>query len=218
MTENKIWHCIQIFLLETIRMNYYLIFCLGGRVVVRGCSQYLQRVREGDKLLYNKTCVREPPSKLTLNSVWCGKSCLSYKGTCHVILLAKLHDMYLYKTTIFPHQPLRSISKVAVLHRFYCIFCFCTVIKGVDKSGYQVNIFLFQHENICCGYSLEVPCQGTSNKYPQHIFCWEIRKILYQYFWIGKSILSRAMPSLLLPLSSTISLLSSASSSIHFLP
>ena len=24
---------------------------------------------------------------------------LSYKDTCHVILLAKLHDMYLYKTT-----------------------------------------------------------------------------------------------------------------------
>ena len=30
---------------------------------------------------------------------------LSYKGTCHVILLAKLHDMYLYKTATFPHQP-----------------------------------------------------------------------------------------------------------------
>ena len=69
---------------------------------------------------YSKTCVREPPSRLTLNSVWCGKSCLSYKGTCHVILLAKLHDMYHYKTTIFPDQPLRPISKVAVLHRFYC--------------------------------------------------------------------------------------------------
>ena len=70
---------------------------------------------------YSKTCVREPPSRLTLNSGWCGKSCLSYKGTCHVILLAKLHDMYLYKTTTFPHEPLRSISKVAVLHRFYCM-------------------------------------------------------------------------------------------------
>ena len=46
---------------------------------------------------------------------------LSYKGTCHVILLAKLHDMYLYKTTTFPHQPLRSVSKVSVLHRFFCI-------------------------------------------------------------------------------------------------
>ena len=30
------------------------------------------------------------------------KNGLSYKGTCHVILLAKLHDMYLYKTTTSP--------------------------------------------------------------------------------------------------------------------
>ena len=69
---------------------------------------------------YSKTCVREPPLRLTLNSGWCGKVLCLYKGTCHVILLAKLHDMYLYKTTTFPHQPLRSISKVALLHRFYC--------------------------------------------------------------------------------------------------
>ena len=34
-------------------------------------------------------------------------------------MLAKLHDMYLYKTTTFPHQPLKSSSKVAVLHRRY---------------------------------------------------------------------------------------------------
>ena len=25
-------------------------------------------------------------------------------------------------------------------------------------------------KNICCGYSLEVPWQGTSNEYPQHVF------------------------------------------------
>ena len=78
---------------------------------------------------YSKTCVREPPSRLTLNSGWCGKSCLSYKGKCHVILLAKLHDMYLYKTTTFPHQPLKSISKVAVLHRFYCTCFTLTTIQ-----------------------------------------------------------------------------------------
>ena len=45
---------------------------------------------------------------------------LSCKGTCHVILQAKLHDMYLYKTVTFPHQPLKSVSKVALLHRFHC--------------------------------------------------------------------------------------------------
>ena len=47
---------------------------------------------------------------------------LSYKRTCHVILLAKLHDMYLYKTDNFFHinHYLKSVSKVALLHRFYC--------------------------------------------------------------------------------------------------
>ena len=28
-----------------------------------------------------------------------------------------------------------------------------------------------------CVYSLELPCQGTSYEYPQHVFCGEIRKI-----------------------------------------
>ena len=35
---------------------------------------------------------------------------------------------------------------------------------------------LFLHENICCGYSLEVPQWGTSNEYPQHMFSWKNKK------------------------------------------
>ena len=71
-------------------------------------------------LEYGKTCVRQPPLKLTL--VVDVERWLSYKGTCHVILLAKLHDMYLYKTDNFFHinHYLKSVSKVALLHRFYC--------------------------------------------------------------------------------------------------
>ena len=70
---------------------------------------------------YSKTCVRQPPLKLTL--VVDEERWLSYKGTCHVILLAKLHDMYLCKTDNFFHiyHYLKSVSKVALLHRFYCI-------------------------------------------------------------------------------------------------
>ena len=70
--------------------------------------------------VYSKTCVRQPPLKLTL--VVDVERWLSYKGTCHVILLAKLHDMYLYKTDNFFHiiHYLKSVSKVALLHRFYC--------------------------------------------------------------------------------------------------
>ena len=69
---------------------------------------------------YSKTCVREPPLRLTL--VTDVEKWLSYKGTCHVILLAKLHDMYLYKTDNFLHinHYLKSVSKVALLHRVHC--------------------------------------------------------------------------------------------------
>ena len=32
-----------------------------------------------------------------------------------------------------------------------------TINTGLEKSGYQVNIFLFLHEKLCCRYSLEAP-------------------------------------------------------------
>ena len=37
-------------------------------------------------------------------------------------------------------------------------------------------IFLFLHENICCGYSLEATYWGTYNEYHNICFCGEIRK------------------------------------------
>ena len=38
--------------------------------------------------------------------------------------------------------------------------------------------FLFLHQNIYCGYTLEVPQQGTSNVYSQHMFwCKNKKKI-----------------------------------------
>ena len=113
--------------------------------------------------IYSKTCVRQPPLKFTLVvdverwlsykgtchvilpaklhdmylyktenffpiNKWWGilvvdvERWLSYKGTCHVILPEKLHDMYLYKTeNFFPiNNYLKSVSKVALLHRFCC--------------------------------------------------------------------------------------------------
>ena len=41
--------------------------------------------------------------------------------------------------------------------------------------------FLFLHENICCGYSLEAPHRGASNEYPQHIFLWRNKKKFTRY-------------------------------------
>ena len=72
---------------------------------------------------------------------------LSYKGTCHVILLAKLHDMYLYKTDNFfnINDYLKSVSKVALLHRFHCtinyhnFLCWSVIPLILSTDGLQTN-------------------------------------------------------------------------------
>ena len=70
----------------------------------------------------------------------------------------------------FPHFSIRHIYVVGTHLRFshwgdteYPHFALD------DKRGYPENIFLFLHENICCGYSLEATQQGPSNEYPQYI-------------------------------------------------
>ena len=42
---------------------------------------------------------------------------------------------------------------------------------------------LFLDENICCGYSLEAPCRGASNEYPQHMFLLRNKKDI-SIFWM----------------------------------
>ena len=48
-----------------------------------------------------------------------------------------------------------------------------------------LKYFLSVIENICCGYSLEAPWQGTSIEYPQHMFSWRNKK-KYQNFSVEK--------------------------------
>ena len=45
----------------------------------------------------------------------------------------------------------------------------------IEKLGFTgcTLFFLFLLKNIDCGYSLELPCQGSSNEYPQSMF-WEV--------------------------------------------
>ena len=45
------------------------------------------------------------------------------------------------------------------------------------------NIFLISAQNIDCGYSLEPPCRGGSNEYPQPIFWAGIWKIPEFFIW-----------------------------------
>ena len=57
-------------------------------------------------------------------------------------------------------------------------------IIALDKMFFFFNpkvliFFLFLHENICCGYSLEASHWGTSNEYPQYMFSWRNNKNIY---------------------------------------
>ena len=45
-------------------------------------------------------------------------------------------------------------------------------------------IFLIFAQNIDCGYSLEPPCRGGSNKYPQSMFWAKVWKISEFFFLI----------------------------------
>ena len=105
--------------------------------------------------MYSKTCVRQPPLKLTL--VVDVERWLSNKGTCHVISLAKLNDMYLYKTHNFFHinHYSKSVSKVALLHRFYCSYNLTELVPQVSTC-----LYLF-----VCLYNLIVTWTKTHEEY-----------------------------------------------------
>ena len=64
--------------------------------------------------------------------------------------------------------------------------------KLLDRAYYFqpkcCDISLFLNKNVCCGYSLEAPCQGASNVYHNISFHVEIRKV---FIWIP--LLSRAL-------------------------
>ena len=78
--------------------------------------------------------------------------------------------------------------------------------RGAYFNKKSINIFLFLHENICCGYSLKAPNVGTSTEYPQYMFSWRNKKniclefypviyeyIVYQYIAGFKISLSKAI-------------------------
>ena len=57
--------------------------------------------------------------------------------------------------------------------------------RAPDRKSIKKIFFLFLHKNICCGYSLEVPRQGASNEYPQHMCLWRNKKDINN-FWLKK--------------------------------
>ena len=60
---------------------------------------------------------------------------------------------------------------------------------GLDKSGYQVHVFLISSRKHMVWVLIRSTQQGGSNEYHNIRFRGDIRK--YQYFWTEKSALTR---------------------------
>ena len=73
---------------------------------------------------------------------------------------------YITKTRLYNFDPLKP--------HFY--------IVKLGFTGVYI-IFLISDRNIDCGYSLEPPCQGGSNEYPQSMFWAETWKISEFFIW-----------------------------------
>ena len=78
----------------------------------------------------------------------------------------------------------------SAVKRLWCICCCVLDDRAVpvynnmipDKALFSIKynaIFLISLGKNSLRYSFEVPCQGTSNGYPQHMFSWINKKIMW---------------------------------------
>ena len=95
-------------------------------------------------------------------------SCVSYPILCYLISHQKTYIVLTHFWVGF-----YRITKTCLYNFVLLKSHFYTVKLGFTG----VYVFLFLLKNIDCGYSLELPCQGGSNKYPQYMFWAEIWKI-----------------------------------------
>ena len=73
----------------------------------------------------------------------------------------------------------------------------CSFVNYFFFSQTVRIFFSFLHENIMLWYSLEVPRQGTSNEYPQHMFSWRIKENIHMIPPPPHSLSSRDVDSIL---------------------
>ena len=87
--------------------------------------------------------------------------------------------MHVYFTSPLFHVKLGYLGD----RKYKTIMLYETISKiALDKTHRQskiVNIFLFLHKHIYCGYLSEVSQEGISDEYPQHMFSWRNKKKIY---------------------------------------
>ena len=65
--------------------------------------------------------------------------------------------------------------------------------KGIQDTFLNQKVlisFFISSGNICCGYSLEGPHQGTSNEYPQYVSCRNKKKMIQCLLLSGAMLLT----------------------------
>ena len=106
-------------------------------------------------------------------------SYIVYASEKHMDIKASIHVQYLHTTRSFLVPTTNLTGSEALLVASSIHRDILTREASSDKSNTTITTeiqysfikaTLFQHENICCGYSLEVPHRGTSNEYQQHMF------------------------------------------------
>ena len=58
-------------------------------------------------------------------------------------------------------------------HEICDILFFFSFLKIEFDFSWELSVNLFLCENIRCGNSKEVPLQGASNEFPEHMFLWK---------------------------------------------
>ena len=105
----------------------------------------------------------------------------------------RLWVLFLLNKTYVVGSHLNHQSKIILICTHNLHVCFCAKLKTVqtktqdiqtymyialDKKGYLHNTFLISPQKDTLWYSLEVPRQGISNEYPQHMFLWRNMKTI----------------------------------------
>ena len=107
-----------------------------------------------------------------------------------------LRQIFLFSSTAVPvsfvsHSKTGWIMPCYMIWKVHCLYLGLTpahVHLKVISLGY---FCLFVCRNICCGYLLEVPRRGTSNKYPTtYVFAEEHKKIVEKFLPICQHVLS----------------------------
>ena len=104
-------------------------------------------------------------------------------------------DRQAWTNSVNPDWMLHSVASNLSLHfalRPVLIKICQAEFIALDERGYQVNIFLFLHKNICCWVLIRSASVRHFLWVPHHLLLWRNKKNIGTV-WIKKSALSRAM-------------------------